>query len=921
MADEILIKYDVDVKNLQVSLNKVEKEMLDVDKAAKKTNEDIQKGATKSANEIKKVEKNTKSLSGEMASLASNLPFAGQAMQIIQFGQSIVGVGKAVGGTTNMFKLLKTAIVSTGIGALVLALMGIVQWFTKTDAGAVKLDGIFKTFTLTVNRILKPFRDFAQALFDTGEGAKSFGEILTDLGKGIIDNVINRFKSLLVMGEAIGLFFEGKYKESLKKGTDAMIQLATGVENGTEKISKALDQIARDSEFADAMARAMDEVSDAMLMLSVKAAETNKQIAQLFLQARNRAIDAAERQKLFVKALELERNISEEQIALQQKKIALENEWILASSTARSEEIKEVDKVINGKLQREFQYQGKRITLAEAVSKNLINLTDDELQQYTSNQKELIALEEGRIRRVEKALNGIAALRDADFSEAQQKQQEAFKEQENALKQSLANRLMSEEEYAEASQYNIIKSGDDAIAQYDVIYKRQLELLNELLRKGELSQSQYAGQIKTLNEDTQKRITDETAKQSEARINILKLQQKQELDLYNELQAQIINANKERIDEINSQTVDSRAQLAQSINIFTDIANAEKEINAQAKSDILNQERTALQEQLALAQEGAKEQGELGKKAQEDAIRLAEELKKKEVQIEEEKANEKLEKAKKFQSDLRQVAQAGLQIIGDVADALSQRALDSALANIDAEKNARFAQLDQQAKEQQRLLDAGVISQAQYNARIERLEEKKRQAEANAKKKAFEAQKTAAIVQAIINGALAFTQALATNGIPAGLVTGAIALAAAGAQVAIIASQPTPKFKKGGFIKGASHEAGGVHIEAEGGEYVVNRAQTAKNYKAIEAINSGNFDKFVNETYVLPELKKSMLKNKEIAYNNKNTKLLEMMALNGMVDTSKLERITKGNKTVRIENTSDLASSIADKISKSKYVK
>lgn len=49
--------------------------------------------------------------------------------------------------------------------------------------------------------------------------------------------------------------------------------------------------------------------------------------------------------------------------------------------------------------------------------------------------------------------------------------------------------------------------------------------------------------------------------------------------------------------------------------------------------------------------------------------------------------------------------------------------------------------------------------------------------------------------------------------------------------------QSAVKYEKGGWINGNRHSQGGVHIEAEGGEYVINRNSALKHKTLIEAIN------------------------------------------------------------------------------------
>ena len=80
-------------------------------------------------------------------------------------------------------------------------------------------------------------------------------------------------------------------------------------------------------------------------------------------------------------------------------------------------------------------------------------------------------------------------------------------------------------------------------------------------------------------------------------------------------------------------------------------------------------------------------------------------------------------------------------------------------------------------------------------------------------------------------------------------VTGAI-------QAAAVAAKPLPKFAKGGLIGGRLHSQGGTMIEAEQGEYMVNRRQTARHRRELDAMNTSTeaFRKMIDEKYVRPAL-------------------------------------------------------------------
>jgi hypothetical protein len=108
---------------------------------------------------------------------------------------------------------------------------------------------------------------------------------------------------------------------------------------------------------------------------------------------------------------------------------------------------------------------------------------------------------------------------------------------------------------------------------------------------------------------------------------------------------------------------------------------------------------------------------------------------------------------------------------------------------------------------------------------------------AKIKEKQFKADRVAALSKTGFNIATAITQALPN--IPLSIIVGAIGAL----QVASILSQPIPKFEKGGLIGGKRHGAGGTMLEAESGEYILNRKAVEKyGIRNIEKINSMDFN-------------------------------------------------------------------------------
>jgi hypothetical protein len=157
--------------------------------------------------------------------------------------------------------------------------------------------------------------------------------------------------------------------------------------------------------------------------------------------------------------------------------------------------------------------------------------------------------------------------------------------------------------------------------------------------------------------------------------------------------------------------------------------------------------------------------------------------------------------------------------------------------------------------------------------------------------------KALAIFEVGINTASAIVKTGSQLGYPAAIPFQIAAGLVGAAQLAAILATPPPKFEKGGEIGGKRHSQGGTIVEAEQGEYIVNRKQTSTHRRELNALNQSSdaFKKLINERYVRPALMNYMLnsKSKEMGVNVNAT-------LNSKTMESELKGLRKdirGNKT------------------------
>jgi hypothetical protein len=108
------------------------------------------------------------------------------------------------------------------------------------------------------------------------------------------------------------------------------------------------------------------------------------------------------------------------------------------------------------------------------------------------------------------------------------------------------------------------------------------------------------------------------------------------------------------------------------------------------------------------------------------------------------------------------------------------------------------------------------------------------------------------IMSVIINTAAAIMAQLKIG--PAGIPL-AIAAGVTGAlELATIIATPVPKASRGLLLKGKSHAQGGIPIEAEGGEAIINKRSTSLFGPILSAMNvAGGGDAFSNQPYIIPD--------------------------------------------------------------------
>lgn len=281
----------------------------------------------------------------------------------------MVAVSAGTSGLTKVLKLLKVALVSTGIGALVVALGSLVAWFTKTQKGVE-----------TANKIM---------------GA---------LG-ATIDVIIDRASKL---GSALVNLFTGNFKQA---GEDAK-----AVFSGIGK------EIADETKQAWKLAEVLNEIDKKEVMLSMSRAANRAEIEKLKKAADDQTLSTQERIKAAEKAAEIEKKDLDVQTQLAEARLANTLGFTKMTGEVRKlmEQIKAGDVTAD-------EVIGK-LGLSESTIEDLKNFRD----QFNELQ-ELMEDSYGRQTEQQNTLNSIRQEGADKAKEAKQKELEAVRAAEDAM--------------------------------------------------------------------------------------------------------------------------------------------------------------------------------------------------------------------------------------------------------------------------------------------------------------------------------------------------------------------------------------------------------------------------------------------------------------------------------------------------------
>ena len=687
----------------------------------------------------------------------------------------------ATGNVSTGMKVLRGAIIATGIGALVVVLGSLIAYFTSTQEGINKVNKVLTPLKVVFQTLIGVVQNFGKYLLEAITHPKQMLIDLLDFLKG---QFMNRLNGMIDIFKGIGKIITGDIKEGIKQVGEAAAQTVTGVENVVGKVKEAGKAMSDTIDEAVKRGQRIEEINQKLSSSEADFIQQTAELKQLFKEQNMIAEDTtktfAEREEAAKKSIEIQKQINK----LAEDRNGLEQE--LLNLKFASNDTSDADRA---------ELARKKAELAEQAAARIEAITT---QNNKVNTIRKAANDQGNAQAKEAADKARAHLEEQ--LKWQREAVEEYVKTNSAVAQSLQERLAIEEKGMQDRLVLLDKEKANGLIKKNEYEKQKREIEEAYLKtRAELSidavkkeAEQYEAQNKTKIE-SETRLTAELITQEQARQDAIYQKKVEALEKEKQLKQEAhnwdYNAEEEYQSQLRALQEDHDTQRRELKKQADEQDKEQRKLNA----DLDFQERIArleseeageyeiryaqLENENALAIQKADEQHQAGQLSDEQYQRNIELIRK--------------DYAKKKIAIDKSVEDAKLQAFQSV-----------------------FGQIKGLVGEQTALGKAAAIAETTINTYM-------------AAQKAYSAMAAIPVV-----------------GPALGAVAAAAAIASGLMNVAKISSTDV-KYEKGGLLKGKSHSEGGIPFtvagrggfEAEGGEYIVNKRATAMYFPVLEAIN------------------------------------------------------------------------------------
>lgn len=708
-------------------------------------------------------------------------------------------LGKSVDANTLSFKLLRGAIISTGIGALILLIGALIanwglltKWFTKSTDGLTGFGKAFNKVKEIAMGVWEVIKNYVLMPF------KAIDKLLKGDVKGALMEVVKGYN-------VIGNYQKGATEQMARNHEAAarrMLEVERKLKSGTllsdaEKLEKKLEVDRAMGKSASELYREEMKILDKKIQGYKYALSTIKDINSEEYKEMKKNLDDAMQQEAVIRATETKRLVDDGKQRAQK---------------AQESFLKQLDlkhTYDEARLKAEAKYQSDDFATKQQYEQRLF-----ELKEKSEKEKLSAQLKFGKISQTEyqKQLDIMSAGKQ-EFENAQAKSvNDFYKEKRNEILGLIEQDTQAQidavtEKYDKAIQeLGEMQQPIRLVGQSDEEYQKALDeygafVLNKSLTEIALEREKQAQIDKLKAESIAKQVAD-----IEERIE---KEYKGELAKFTDNERE---KTKVEIDMLQKRIAEKKAAGLQTFEDEAELRAKQYNLNQiQLNTELLNEQLSAKQKFEAKKAFLEKER-EIYKNNADRVKEINAELR----EVEKEYHSKRIEELEKW-------ADKTMQLLSSISSYMS--------ANEQSELQEYESKNESKKQILQNRLNAGLISQLEYDDKVAKADRELDKKKAAIARRQATREKLIKIFEIGINTASAIVEALPN--IPLSVASGIIGAA----QLTTVIATPIPKASRGKLLSGNSHASGGILIEAEGGEAIINKRSTSMFAPLLSAIN------------------------------------------------------------------------------------
>ena len=423
-------------------------------------------------------------------------------------GPTMEQMSNATNKSATSLKILRGAVISTGIGALVVALGSLIAYFTSTQEGIDKVNKVLTPLKVLFQTLWGVVQNVGKALVEAFTHPK---QLLLDLGKFMQEQIINRATAIIDAFKGLGNILTGNFKEGFKQVGDAALQAATGVKDVVGKVKEAGKAVSDTIGEAIKRGQRIEEINQKLSASEADFIEQTAKLKQEFKEQNMIAEDTtktfAEREEAARKSIEIQKKINKlatdrndlEQELLNLKfasndtsdadraELAKKKAELAEQRTAMVEAVTTQNNKVNTihKAAADEQAKQRKEASDKAIAwlKQELEWQKEAIEDYVKTNSAVAKSMQERLNIEEKGMQDRLALLDKEKANGLIKQRE-YERQKRDIEQDylkVRNELTIEAVQKEAEQYEMLNADkfDTEEALQEAIYQKKVEALEK----------------------------------------------------------------------------------------------------------------------------------------------------------------------------------------------------------------------------------------------------------------------------------------------------------------------------------------------------------------------------------------------------------------------------------------------------------